>query len=522
MMVRVNMVDGIGARSLRMAREGGQALVFTTLFAGAAALVALMLYDSGMLANTKTQLQNAADAAAYSGGLMLARDHNFSAYANRAMVANQVAVAQFVSLKSYLEDAHNTHDRLSSTLQAFQAATFPTDKKRWDLGKKSLIGSADTAFSKIAGPAVQSIDKLIQAFGTAQELHHKATAANVMFVLDEVVKKNDPKARVSTGAFQTGNTAVQLKKWEFDYTKRYGANDASKEADRFADLVVSDQSTDPFTRNRTSVPTPGWNTSVKICLGAVKTSTVFMFMHGGGTILSQDKRRWLALDATMGEGLATCKWVLPFPPWKFTLTIPLFDPGLSGGPLFGGSGGASVGQGSGYNEVKGYKNNPWTTRGYGAALFNPLTMWPALSRYWSGPGTNLDNSKSGGLQDYYRDMGDLANKPKNQSPELNGGDYPLTVEVEHKQADMRSSSQVFGSAAQNIKLNASMKENAMRALSSAHAYFYRANKDSSAFTRSGWAREDGRTELANLFNPYWQARLVAPSDAERWLSKGFQ
>ncbi|UUZ50484.1 pilus assembly protein TadG-related protein [Massilia sp. B-10] len=41
--------------------EQGQALVFTILFAAATGVVCLLLFNSGMLANTKTQLQNAAD-----------------------------------------------------------------------------------------------------------------------------------------------------------------------------------------------------------------------------------------------------------------------------------------------------------------------------------------------------------------------------------------------------------------------------------------------------------------------------
>jgi len=60
---------------------------------------------------------------------------------------------------------------------------------------------------------------------------------------------------------------------------------------------------------------------------------------------------------------------------------------------------------------------------------------------------------------------------------------------------------------------------AMRALSSANAYFVRPDETSSASSIIGgllhadqWARADHDTEYPSLFSPYWQATL-APVDA---------
>jgi hypothetical protein len=44
------------------------------------------------------ELQNAADGVAYSVAIPEARDLNFMAYTNRAMVANEVAIGQAVGL----------------------------------------------------------------------------------------------------------------------------------------------------------------------------------------------------------------------------------------------------------------------------------------------------------------------------------------------------------------------------------------------------------------------------------------
>jgi hypothetical protein len=53
----------------------------------------------------KTRAENAADAAAYSAALVQARALNFAAYTNRAIVANQVAIAQTLSLINYINYA---------------------------------------------------------------------------------------------------------------------------------------------------------------------------------------------------------------------------------------------------------------------------------------------------------------------------------------------------------------------------------------------------------------------------------
>lgn len=502
-----------GGRRGATTRDTGQALVLCLLLAGAAALASLLLFNSGLLANTKTQLQNAADAGAYSGAVMLARDHNFSAYANRAMVANQVAVAQLVSLKSYLEDAASTQGRLNDTVQARQAR-IPVANPLWPIAQGVPIGAANTAYGKIAGGAVKSLDTLIATFAKAQRAHHEATAASVMFIVDEVVKKNDPNATVSKGAFEV-RTLAQVAAWRNDYTKEHAANDSSAAANRFANVVVNEQSTDQFIRNRKSTPLPQWAAVPRssFCPGGRPIWTSYSFDHRGATILSSDKKRWLALDASEGDGIAVCIYMvgkIPVPYWR-----DFSDPSKTHGS--GGSGGAVAGREGRYNDRNGFSGNPATTRQYGNALVE--VRRPAMSRYNKGPGATLD--KDGGLQDTYRDLADFTSKPLNQSPELNGGQVPLTVEVVRNQETVRTSSTFLGGAT-NIRIDPRMKGATMRTLSSAHAFFYRPNLDSGAFTKTGWRRADNRTELANLFNPYWQARLRDRTELERGASFGAQ
>lgn len=487
---------------------------FTLAFGFATALVTLLLFNSGMLANAKGRLQNAVDAGAYSAGVLQARDHNFSAYTNRAMVANQVAVVQLASLKSFLEDAADTHQRMDGPILTIEE-WIPIDKPLWDAGHAIPIESVNSAFSSVAPAAVSGLDMLIKAFETAQEAHHVATMVNMALVADEVIKRNDPGAALTKAAFFAGRTSVQVNGWS-NSTARHRANGTSAVSDRFADTVVSTQSTDEFTRNRLSVPTPKWvNEEVLLCRllpNYAHSTTTFTFTHAGGSILSSDKKRWLALDATFGAGMQSCSvWVtcgiIPVP-CIATETTPLIDDNFG----LGGSGGAVVGRGGDYGDMDGYDNNPSSAKRYGNALISPASI-PAWIRYEStGPGTSLDGA--GGLQDYYRDVANPSGSlPSNQTPEQNGAAYGVTLEAERRGDSLRTSGKIMPGSSQ-LKMDERMQGDTMRALAAAQSYFYRPS-NGNWFTHGGWSRADGRRELANLFSPYWQARLSDRSAADR-------
>lgn len=82
-------------------RNRGQTLVLFLGFIAAMVGMMLVVFNSGQVTNAKMRAMNAADAAAYSGALWEARSLNFQAYMNRAMVVNEVTIAQSVSLRSW-------------------------------------------------------------------------------------------------------------------------------------------------------------------------------------------------------------------------------------------------------------------------------------------------------------------------------------------------------------------------------------------------------------------------------------
>lgn len=92
-----------------IARQKGQAIVAALIIMLLSVSGLVLMYNTGQSTSEKWRVVNAADAAAYSGGLWVARQLNFMAYTNRAMIANHVAVGHFVSFVSW---ARNTEQNI--------------------------------------------------------------------------------------------------------------------------------------------------------------------------------------------------------------------------------------------------------------------------------------------------------------------------------------------------------------------------------------------------------------------------
>lgn len=65
-----------------------------------------------------------------------------------------------------------------------------------------------------------------------------------------------------------------------------------------------------------------------------------------------------------------------------------------------------------------------------------------------------------------------------------------------------------------IEEQGSLANNTIYGLAKAETYFSRPNDI------TGWARKDGYREYGNLFNPFWQTRLIEAEDTERALAIG--
>jgi hypothetical protein len=101
---------------IRCAQRGQVApVVLFGLLIASAALV--LMFNTSQKVTERSQVANAADAAAYSGAVWVARHLNFMAYTNRAMVANHAAVGHFISYVSWVRYVHDSIEYIDRVTQ---------------------------------------------------------------------------------------------------------------------------------------------------------------------------------------------------------------------------------------------------------------------------------------------------------------------------------------------------------------------------------------------------------------------
>ncbi len=515
--------------------QRGQALVFSLITLAIIILVMVTMYSMGQQSINKMKLQNTADAAAYSAVLAEARDYNFSAYTNRAIIANQVAVAQVVSLTSWARNYGNTYDGKFSWIPNVITSlggglSSVTWTPPWKASK--TVSSGFRSFFNTVGPVTTKLlDGLIDVLATAQTIYHYGSALTVaqtiglspaqvlssfagvdsssLGVLKDlltfndaynIIKLNDDKANIST----TGVAAaiVHMAQW-FMFTNKKDPNTADKDGDkgdRMAKVTVD--SVDGFTKDRsTKDGGPAKNFPEMMYLLPItidptrfipyQSGGLLMYLwHRGGTELkniNNAKKTWSAMDGTGFFGIAIF-WIsilgIPIP-------IPIPFPFI---PM--GWGAAQAGP-----------DAPLDTRNittpadeaYGRIFGNVNTVGAAGLQKSAGAGATLDSRA--GMRAYFdvkkTDQDNLVGPPLILEIEKGGGDIPISNNVSGGQFTLTNGTQ----------------SNFMRSLTKAEIYFARPKKL--------WARGDSKAEVGSLYSPYWQARLLPNSFLEQYASMSF-
>lgn len=517
-------------------KQRGQALVFSLVTLTIIILVMVAMYTMGQQSINKMKLQNTADAAAYSAVMAEARDYNFSAYTNRAVIANQVAVAQVVGLTSWARNYSYTYNgKYKDIPKILSGLGGPMAKFLWDTPVKFYKGASKTignAFDNVGPTAAKMLDGLIFILNTSQMVYHYGTALTVgqtigldpATVIDKVaglemsddiqdmlsfnpayniIKLNDPKAGLSAPGVLAG--IIHLVQW-ITFTERKDPNLAKKDGDaaeRMAQVTLD--SLDGFSKNRsTKGGGPGNDFPEMMYLTpAVVDPTRFipyqngaliMFLwHRGGTELKKigdKKQTWSAMDATGFFGVGIF-WIsilgIPIP---IPIPIPFIPMGM---------GAAQSGPSSNLNTTNNFGTSP--SAAYGGVYKSVNTAAAAAEQKGRGAGTSLDTSSRAGLQKYF----DVKKLDKDN---LTGPS--LMLEIEKEDSAIPTSNSV--SSGQFTMTNGT-QSGYMRSLSKAQVYFARPPKL--------WARGDSKTELGSLYSPYWQARLMPNTFIEQYISLNY-
>nr|WP_175801476.1 Tad domain-containing protein [Burkholderia anthina] len=473
-------------------RQRGQALPFALIFLAVGAAALYLAFNAAQLTHAKTKLQDTADAAAYSVGVLQARDLNFAAYTNRAMIANQVAVAQMVSLKSWVDEMQGTYQMGDHWFDEFIEVT-AANSVGWTGPKATggpIMDGAKSVIDSMAGVAASGIDGLIRILSTEQRAYHASMLVQMPMVADEIAQANEPHTHATKSYFLTRGAVSLASMMKFASEQTPAGRTGS---DRFADVVTNKTTLDDFvpSRSGTRLPSVLPFSTVLECPGA--SMLIAYHTHAGGTQLRPDKQGWEGLDATDVNGGWFC----------------YFEVGFAGGPIVGeaGSGGAATGPGGTYSGTVGYGGY----KDFGGAMTDPGTMFAARAQRGAGPGASL--STPGGLQPYL----ELNRLPTpGDGPDFNRAPA-IAVEVQRNSTSIGTTNQL-GIAKGELGVDDATAQGQMRAIASASAYFIRPD-DPGGATAGGllnlahWRRSDKRWEYPSLFNPYWQSSLVATNTA---------
>jgi hypothetical protein len=536
--------------------QRGQALVFVTIVMLAVLLALLTMYSMGQLSTEKMKLQNTADAAAYSAAVAQARDYNFSAYTNRAMIANQVAMAQLVGLTAWVRNYDDTFRNL--TPQVSWMARGAVAGVLWTPFVSILRGLASglkSGFNGAAPIVAKALNLIIDALAIGQSVYHYGTALTVAQTLGVDSKFNTILNNVAgfdmsdiTTLISFGSNYNVIKMKDFTETKdpTLPKNSTGKKADgqyseRFAKVTTSSMDGFYDKRTRPWVPFPWPLPSVLVdptyLVGApmVYGFTMLLF-HNGGTELRNNNKTWSAMDVTSFFGLVTIPiFIPPFGPFInlpiLPWVIPPFGPGAGGAAQAGASSPISASNNFDRGSDTGGSKSP--VDAYGNAY--SANAIAAAMQQGKGAGTSLVTG--GGLRTY-RDVADTTvqnlnspailveiEKPSGKIATSSSGQLrigrggaadPATAYCSFTSSVVRNAPTVtdaFGPG--NLDIGDGTASSCMRALSKAEAYF---SRPADLFPRT----DSASAEYGSLYSPYWQARLLPNSVTEQALSLFWQ
>jgi hypothetical protein len=421
---------------MRRPHSGQASVVLLALLASLVAAFAIS-FGVGQLVNDKMRLVNAADAAAYSAAQWEARSLNFQSYLNRAIVANEVAIAQLVSLRSWSSYVATVTRNGAAVAQWIPPLAAPV--RALERGWQTVDTSLQTLTPGLEG-AISAWN--VGVLSNAEALAHQQAVITAAELVTEVARANEPRAQVleATRLLQVRNAS----EWQNRFTDWYrrGGGDLK----RFVDLLMN--SRDGFTRSRRS---------------GVSAPLVRVARRGGTDLLAE--RSWRGVDS-------------------LSVHVDLLLDSVE----------VPIGWGAAET-----RRSAVSQRGeHGGSLRTN----PAASR------RALRTLRPSGLYRGVPEIRDVVVPSRRDDRRLR---YAVALQLPAKDIitpDRLLMPQGIESPdGGNRSLAPSFAGDGLQALAAAEVYFQRPS-----------GRTDGRKEYPSLFNPYWQARLVAVTPAERQLT----
>lgn len=246
-------------------RQQGQALIYGMFMLIGSLTALFFLFNTGQLASEKTKLVNTADAVAYSAGVLHARALNFDAYNNRALMANEVLVAQMVSLASWAQYAkrhvENVPVIFPECVNVYPAAGIAAFNYDAAYGAMcyvlaqpgnpvtSVIEGLGAIVPDIASGVVSAVELNKEAIKAAQGwVHSQSHFENMRAeVLQQVADRNyagDGSVKVHTGSASAGDKGGQLTDQWAGFVSEYTGEKRARMGTATAVAAASDKFVD--------------------------------------------------------------------------------------------------------------------------------------------------------------------------------------------------------------------------------------------------------------------------------------
>lgn len=439
------------------------------LFVLAGGLAALFfLFNAGQLTQDKDKLTITADATAYSAGVMHARALNYTAYANRALIANEIAVAQVVSVASWTRHTRQ-HALGARGLNCINWWNVPAgDFMPRYAALCMALAWGDQAIQPTSEWVNRSASSMVSLVEGAKRTLREAQLATMAAM---VVARSQVMEDVANANFRgSGRVTVDLAPLEDQFFSFEGGSllreRSNAQRQRMADVAVSSTNLDSF------IPRRNWTDralSPKPCVG---TNGVFQnrVERAGGTNLI-GLNEWKAIDSASY--------------WAFHLNKQLQCVSRE----------RALGSGS-QQAHRGSDTDNGNRDRYGQSRrINPRASARASTNQWS---------QYSGIPSFF-EISDaaLAYTPENSNPDRRELAIRFSMRVTRTPAQTPTSegrSQIRQAAAGPYDLNRYQGAPAWGV--------YAAVATSEVFFDRPVGRADGRRELGSAFKPYWQVRLV--------------
>jgi Putative Flp pilus-assembly TadE/G-like len=469
----------------RTLKQRGQSLLWVLGFMATMAVTFAGVYSVGQTTSEKQKIVNAADAAAYTGAMVEARALNLTAYANRADIANEVFLAQMVSMQSWVDYMKTSAGNWKTVAQALSWIPGVAAVASALEAIESALDAAADVIKDVTMPAtifaVEGYYKVMDnalklVFGTTGSVNMAfATQSAADAVLAANVATQGGKLDSAPAAInQVALGAINAKEWK-DAFYRYDTSSAGSASDgRRNTREILVDSRDEFSKERkgpSSLPFSLFfgNEKVGFCPG------LEFGVSRDGTTKLKDYDRWEAQDTTeyyVASG-AKCK--------------------KTGIPMGWGRSTAANDKDNGDS-----KTDPHNWGGWLAFNDDPKNneKWTGVKALW----------------DVSRDSNDNPVAAFNPGAET----LTFTVAVAKQKVNVRNNEHVslnfMNTANTTSKLGsadtkADYMDGQISAKSEAKVFFSRPARNGQDFTGTRLFRQDNHKEIANLYNPYWQVRL---------------